>query len=298
MPADQLTTDLPRTDLEVDGRWWQTNIEFHDWTAAADTVSGHLRPVLDRLPARWWYIRKHPHWRIRHQPHNQAELNAPLPALLDALTADAVVRTWHPAIYEPEAVAFGGPAGMRVAHELFCRDSPTTLHLLTAAPAPEPAAGRVELSLLAISRMLRAAGLDWYEQGDVWAKVAASRPHSAINSPTRTPTRIPTPTTGRPVAAAAPSAARRLLTLDTGPNTDLTTHGPLARHRSWLDAFDDTGTRLATLAATGQLARGLRAVLAHHVIFHWNRLAIPGDDQHTLAVLSRDALLPPDTATR
>lgn len=136
--------------------------------------------------------------------------------------------------------------------------------------------GRRELSVLAVSRLLRAAGLDWYEQGDVWARVAESR----------------TALSGCTVSARAPAAVRRLLTLDTGPRSALVSDGPLTAVRTWLAGFDEAGTRLGELARLGRLTRGLRAVLAHHVVFHWNRLALPPQDQLTLAVLAREALLP------
>lgn len=278
MPADQLTTIIPDHDLDTDLGWEQVNIEPTDWATAADVVVRNLRPILDRRPGRWWYIRKHPHWRLRH--HTDSPPRLQLRAALDDLTRNGVLRAWHPAIYEPEILAFGGPAGMHVAHDLFCRDSHTTLDLLANTSTSVATIGRTELSLLAISRMLRAAGLDWYEQGDVWARVADSR-----RSPDMT---------SRTIAADTPAAVRRLLTLDTGPDTTLVTDGPLAAHRGWLDGFDTAGTQLGALARTGHLTRGLRAVLAHHVIFHWNRLALPGGDQHTLAALARDALLPSD----
>jgi protein-L-isoaspartate(D-aspartate) O-methyltransferase len=278
MPPDQLTTG--RTDLDNEPAWAQVNLEFTNWTSAADIVARNLRPILNQLPGGWWYIRKHPQWRIRHHPGNDTDHRtyAQLRATLDQLTRTDSLRAWNPAIYESETLAFGGPAGMHIAHDLFCRDSATTLDLLTNAIIPAPVVGRAELSLLAISRMLRAAGLDWYEQGDAWATVAASR-----NGPD---------TAMRVVAEDVPPAVRRLLTLDTGPDTALVTDGPLGIHRAWFDAFDNAGARLGTLARTGQLTRGLRAVLAHHVIFHWNRLALPSCDQLTLATLAQDALLP------
>lgn len=288
MPADQLTPAAhePADARGHGGGWQQVNIEFHDWSAAPGIVARHLRPPLDQTSEGWWYIRKHPHWRLRHRPRPAASAATEqrddiLRSALDALVNDDAVRAWHPAIYEPETLAFGGPAGMHLAHDLFCRDSATTLDLIAIPPTPGRDAGRAELSLLAISRLLRAAGLDRYEQGDVWAKVTAARP-------TTTSTRLAT--------QRSAAAVHRLLTLDTGSRSALVTAGPLTRHRAWLGSFDDAGARLGALARTGHLTRGLRAVLAHHVIFHWNRLALPGDDQHTLAALARDALLPLDGA--
>jgi protein-L-isoaspartate(D-aspartate) O-methyltransferase len=313
MPPDQLTTTPNPDSTLATYRWAQINIEFINWDHAAEVALGELQPLLDQFPGGWWYVRKHPHWRIRHVTEEDsignranapigsttARVRAQLHAALDALTRDRVLRAWCTGIYEPETLAFGGPAGMHVAHDLFCRDSRAALAQLadaartsdnrgisgsSAAPPTDQnaarAVGRVELSLLLISRLLREAGLDWYEQGDVWARVADSR---------RGPG-----TTSRTVAARAPSAVRRMLTLDTGPATDLSTTGPLAAHQAWLDAFHTAGTQLGALARTGHLSRGLRAVLAHHVIFHWNRVGLPARDQYTLARLAREALLPTD----
>lgn len=37
------------------------------------------------------------------------------------------------------------------------------------------------------------------------------------------------------------------------------------------------------LAKDGNLIRGLRAVIAHQVLFHWNRMGLPASTQTTLA---------------
>lgn len=302
MPTDHLTPlTSPDPDLVDDVRrrsgWRQVTIEFADWAEAPRIVAHRLAPVLDHTDAPWWYIRKHPHWRLRHRrttdntaathpsgdnPNDDGGDDDVLRRALDQLVDDGTARTWHPVIYEPETHAFGGPAGMDLAHDLFCRDARTTLDLLSTPPCTGHEAGPAELSVLAISRLLRGAGMDWYEQGDVWAQVATARP--------------PTPTI-RPPAPHTAAAVRRLVTLDTRPTTALLTDGPLTPHRVWLDAFDTAGTHLGVLARTGRLTRGLRAVLAHHVIFHWNRLALTADQQHTLATLAHDALLPPDHTT-
>lgn len=50
------------------------------------------------------------------------------------------------------------------------------------------------------------------------------------------------------------------------------------------------GRQLADLTPDGQLERGLRAVLAHHFIFHANRARLSGPDQATLAALAVNAV--------
>jgi len=62
---------------------------------------------------------------------------------------------------------------MDIAHTLFHHDSQ---HILTRVTQTDPALGQRETTVLLYSTMLRAAGLDWFEQGDVWAKVTALRP--------------------------------------------------------------------------------------------------------------------------
>ncbi|MGH3585898.1 MAG: thiopeptide-type bacteriocin biosynthesis protein [Pseudonocardia sp.] len=291
MDADQLTADLdtqPDHTHDSSTGWSQVNVEFHDWTCAAKTTAAHLQPILDTHTRAWWYIRKYPHWRIRYlRPADEVDHH--VHAALCDLVAVERLRAWHHAIYEPEARAFGGIAGMAIAHDLFRRDSPTALALLTtsastATRTPSSAThGRAEVSVLAISRMLRAARLDWFEQGDVWARVADLRQEPGEPHP------------APPTDAVA--AMRRLLTIDTSPVSPLLRDGPLVGHAAWLAAFDDTGTRLADLAKSGHLNRGLRAVLAHHVIFHWNRLALTRRRQLALASLARDDLLPTDLDT-
>jgi protein-L-isoaspartate(D-aspartate) O-methyltransferase len=281
MPADQLTPPGigdPRTETAArlpgrDSDWAQVTIEFTDWEDAPLVVAEHIQPVLPL--GRWWFIRKHPRWRLRHQPDEPALL----PRRLATLSAEGVICGWYTSIYEPETHAFGGPVAMTVAHEQFCRDSPTALAL--TLPTPPATGGRAELSILAINRMLRAAALEPYEQGDVWALLAELR-HGAEHAGSNG------------AALGAPAALRRLLTLDTGATSTLM-NGPLTPLRGWLDAFTATGHRLAHLARTGQLTRGLRAVLAYHVLFHWNRIDLPTAHQETLARLARDNLIPPDT---
>lgn len=284
MPAHQLTTECDRPDIpdltpRREGAWAQNNAEFAAWADAPRIVQQHLRPILP--PGRWWFIRKHPHWRLRHQPHDPD----PLPQRLDALTTAGVLRGWHPSTYEPETHAFGGPAAMNLAHALFCRDSPIALALALTQPIRPLVAGRrAEVSVLAITRMLRAAALEPYEQGDVWALVADLRDGATANPAAPQP----------PDAFGLAAAVRRLVTLDTSPSSPLIVNGRLTPLRGWLDAFTTTGHHLADLARAGHLHRGLRAVLAYHVIFHWNRLALPTAHQHILAQLARDTLIPPD----
>ena len=63
-----------------------------------------------------------------------------------------------------------------------------------------------------------------------------------------------------------------------------------------VEAFEDAGRRLAALAASGLLTRGLRAVLAHHVIFAFNRADVAVDEQAATAWLGRRVAFGSDIA--
>ncbi len=183
--------------------------------------------------------------------------------LLRGLAADGLIAGWHERIYEPETWAFGGPKGMAIAHDVFCADSPAGL-AETGTP------GSKERAVLLIAAMTRAAALDPFETGDVWAKLAALRPQVDAPPPDR--------------RADAVAAMRRLLTADAAQRHDA--------EPGWADrvtAFEDAGRQLAFLAAGGQLTRGLRGVLAHHLIFALNRAGVPARAQAAAAWLAVQA---------
>ncbi|TQN32681.1 thiopeptide-type bacteriocin biosynthesis protein [Haloactinospora alba] len=254
--------------------WHQYMIEFTSPASAAEITARHIAPELaraheSRLLHTWWYIRKTPAWRLRYQP---AHTNVTVVAeLLEKLAADGCLTHWAQGIYEPETLAFGGPEAMEAAHELFHHDS---RHLLTRASKHHPALGQRETTVLLFTTLLRAAGQDWAEQGDVWAKITDLRPTTHDLAPDASNT--------------LQHAMRRLMT--TNPDTLPEIVSP-----TWADAFHNTGQELAALARNGRLQRGLRAVLAHHFIFHANRAGLSGTDQATLARLAVNTVFHTDT---
>ncbi|WP_307843535.1 methyltransferase, FxLD system [Streptomyces sp. B15] len=163
---------------------------------------------------------------------------------------------------------------MAEAHRHFHEDSRYVLgHLARQRTETPDALGRRELAVVTVSTALRAAGLDWYEQGDVWAKIAAQRDGGFL----------PPPRTR--------AAIHRLMTVDASPSSALVRDGRLASVSAWIEAFEQLGRRLADLDRRGQLERGLRSVLAHHALFHFNRLGLPREDQHTLSTLAKEVVM-------
>ncbi|MEY9875738.1 thiopeptide-type bacteriocin biosynthesis protein [Streptacidiphilus sp. MAP12-33] len=257
--------------------WHQANITFPTWRDAEPTAARILAPLLrqaedDGAINAWFVMRKHPCWRMRYQPgpghHTRIE------AALDSLTTAGLLTGWTPVHYEPETFAFGGPRAMDVAHRLFHLD---TRNLFDDA-ATHGTAHRRETTLLLCSLLLRSAELDWYEQGDVWSRVAAHRPAPNAEH-----------------AQRLRESMHRLLTADGAqpllPGDRLDQHTHRAR------AYTLAGNDLARLAATGELHRGLRAVLAHHILFAFNRAGLSMPDQSALTHAAAAAILGPDPTT-
>jgi thiopeptide-type bacteriocin biosynthesis protein len=260
-------------------RWHQVRVRPGGQQPPELTLATVVGPRLDSLtasgaPGGWWYVNKPPGWRIRlrdTQPGLASEF-------FDDLTAAGAVAAWSPALYEPEAAAFGGTAGMDITHDLFCAD---TSGILAYLRQDDPPLGRRELSVLLISAMLAAAGLDSFERGDVFARVAAMRPEPAPGATAQVAQLAGQLRT----LPAMPAAVTSALFSESGA------YGAAAR---WHAGFTDAGRRLAAASSSGTLSRGLRAVVAHAVIFHWNRLGLPAAAQASLARAAASACLPAD----
>ncbi|WP_433860169.1 methyltransferase, FxLD system [Streptomyces kronopolitis] len=253
-------------------RWHQHNITFTDRQTAQRAITDRVAPALlaaeaDGQLTAWWFMNKQP-WPLRYLADGSSPT---VDALLDDLVAEGIAQSWTTGIYEPETEAFGGADAMAAAHALFHEDC---RHLLGYQPGSKRL-GRRETAVLLMSSLMRAANLDWFEQGDVWAKVSALRPGAGLLAPDRS-------------ADLAP-AMRTLMS--TEARSLCRTGGPLDGRTEWVAAFERAGTTLAYLAAHGDLTRGLRAVIAHHVIFHANRAGLPTEDQHALSHIAREVVM-------
>jgi thiopeptide-type bacteriocin biosynthesis protein len=161
--------------------------------------------------------------------------------------------------YEPELLLFGGPHGMRLAHELFCADSAFLSAWAeregkdTGALIPEA------LSLALTMRMLEAAGLDVFERWDVFHAVAMKRAFAS---------------TADRRFAPYEQLAHRVLTAGHDKVLALYAsegHPELVAHLAFIDAF---GPRLSASYFDGLLECGRRELCVPLVLFHWNRLLL------------------------
>jgi len=253
--------------VRPDAQWHQANVTFNNPHDAERLAATRIAPVLRDAEDNgdidsWWFIRKQ-QWRFRYHATEHAQAGAILPML-----TTPGPWSWTSSIYEPEVHAFGGPDGMDTAHVLFHHDS---RHVLGGTHRPSD---RQELTMLLLTAMMRAAELDWFEQGDTWARIAELRP----------PPDLPDPDQWTSVK----TATRRLLTVDTRP---LRARGSLEAAADWFTAFEQAGAALKELNRDGRLTRGLRAVIAHHTIFAWNRLGIPAPAQAAIAQASKEVIL-------
>jgi thiopeptide-type bacteriocin biosynthesis protein len=260
-------------------RWHQVRVRPGGQQPPDLALATVVGPLLDNLTAsggaaRWWYMNKPPGWRIRLrgiQPDAASEF-------FDGLTAAGTITAWGPAIYEPETAAFGGPTGMEIAHDLFCDD---TSGFLAYLRQDNPPPGRHETSVLLLNAMLAAAGLDWYERGDIFARVAAMRPRPAPGTVTQ--------------QAQLAGQLRAILAAPSAVTAGLFSEGDDGEAAArWHEGFTDAGRRFAAASYSATLSRGLRAILAHTVIFHWNRLGLSATSQAALALAVSQATLSGD----
>ncbi|MCX5535181.1 thiopeptide-type bacteriocin biosynthesis protein [Streptomyces sp. NBC_00006] len=262
--------------------WLQVYVEFPGWHDADHIAAEHLLPLLLDMEnsgflSNWWFIRKHPYWRLRMYSSDEKQAREQLCARLDKLVGAGNLRGWRPGAYEPETAAFGGPTGMTIAHRLFAADS---RHVLTQPAGSKLPLGRREVSLLLCTVMMRAAGLEWGEQGDVWDRVISEQHRNAAELTHKVNTLAIT--------------VRPLLLGDLSSNGVLFGRGmPLNRVAGWAAAFEAAGHTLRTAQGRGALERSVRRTLAYHVIFHWNRQGLSHGVQSALALAARTAVLDP-----
>lgn len=240
-------------------KWRQIDLWCGNWQTAEHMATSHLWPLLARAEddgtlTSWWYVRKAESWRLRFRGTTAPVIDQ----LTNALSENEEIRGHAETIYEPETSAFGGELAMNATHTLFHADSRHVLaHLAQGHDY------RRELAVLLGTRLLRAAGQDWYEQGDIWTRLADHRVSESPAMPSR----------------KTVMAVQRLVTA-----ADDTMDSPLHVEPEWPAAFERAGRELAEHRRQGHLTRGLRAVLAHHLLFGFNRLGVSARDQYLLAM--------------
>ncbi|MGW7351337.1 methyltransferase, FxLD system [Streptomyces sp. NPDC054784] len=240
--------------------WRQINLSCDTWQDVERLAVQYILPLLaqaenDGVITSWWFIRKGATWRLRLRPGPDRDEDTV--ALLARLAEAPEPRSMsEDVVYEPETHRFGGEVAMGIAHRLFHTDSRHILaHLARGGPDL-----RREIGVRLATRMMRAAGQDFYEQGDIWTSVAE---HRAVED--------------RPPSAQTLAGVRALVTAVDGPGS------PLTQYPAWPGAYERAGKALADLAGRGALTRGTRAVLTDHLLFAFNRLGVSAEHQAAIA---------------
>lgn len=250
-----------------------------------DLLVTAIGPLCSRLISsqqisHWWFMRKAdggvPHLRLRifgDEPELSQKVLPQFEELFARLEQERRIQPCTTLVYEPETMVFGGPVGLEAAHTLFSKDSEMLTQWLTLAESANDLPGlkhRPEASLLIIQQLMRGAGLDIFEQWDVWGQMTRLRIW-------------PTTSAKRTKNSAA------LAKLFWGPpDNHQTLFGeklyPLIAR--WGESFETCGRELAQVHREGQLERGLRQVIASLIIFHWNRLGFSAAMQSELTRLA------------
>jgi len=192
-----------------------------------------------------------------------------------------LIGHWHPAVYEPEAYLFGGPASMRSVHRLFTADSLTWLsfHALAHAKASdEPPGPAWAMSLAMLRALLDGLAIEGWEDLDVWDRVRWQ--------------------TGRRLGAAAKGSdgftqlVGSLRQAWSHPDALNDRLSPQARQL--LDEYrrsvhQESARWIADYFGTQDALIGPREAAAYLVVFHWNRGCFP---------LVRQAMIAEALATR
>lgn len=249
---------------EPNATWLQVNLRCDNWRTAEHMAVEQFLPLLAEAGHRgtitaWWFVRKRESWRLRLMPAPGChEATKGLVTRLADLPG--VHSLAEGVVYEPETYRFGGQEAMEIAHRLFHADSSHILAHLSRTQGRTD--HRRENGVRLATRMMQAAGQDFYEQGDIWARVAEHRATSDTPEP----------------PAPAMAAVQALITAE-GDRPD----SPISRSPDWPAAFENAGRALADLGHRGRLTRGIRALLADHLLFAFNRLGISAKHQALLA---------------
>ncbi|MER6563893.1 thiopeptide-type bacteriocin biosynthesis protein [Streptomyces sp. NPDC001027] len=226
----------------------------------------------------WWYIRKHPCWRLRLRPGPDGSLEATgaqMAQALDAAVSFGGIKEWQASLYEPETIAFGGLEGMTITEQIFHVDSVGVLaYDQIATDGSSPLLDAKTTSLCVLTLLMRAAGLEWGEQADVWGQVEARR----VLPPDIAPDKV----------SSMVDTMRALTSFDPAPAL---AGGPLAPLADWIAGMERGGASLKAASEGNRLDLGLRAILARHVIFHWNRMGFSTRQQAIWSRAAREAIL-------
>ncbi|WP_196806781.1 hypothetical protein [Micromonospora sp. CNB394] len=95
------TAGLTALHRRQNDTWLHAHIKPVDWNTAEAVLRTEVAPRLDQLDGQtgWWFLRKHPYWRIRIRGARHEAICA----LLVDLTTSGVLADWKPGILRSAA---------------------------------------------------------------------------------------------------------------------------------------------------------------------------------------------------
>ena len=269
------TIERCRSDVSSLERWIYLRVSHHDPVTYRHSIQRDIEPVITELSSQfqinaWWWLRKQDtsgsaiRLRVAASPSCTVSVEK-------ALTATLIERGYDVSslYYEPEVRLFGGPGGIKIAHELFHRDSLFLARWAQCEEAPRYPIIPVGLSLAIMVYMTSAAGLDTFERWDVFAQISEMRPLPSGSDASR---RREYEELARKVTSAGPDA---VFALYKGRQGDI-----LREYRAHLVALAGA---LSRAYFSGGIDCGLREFLVPVLIFHLNRAGISWTAQCSLA---------------
>jgi thiopeptide-type bacteriocin biosynthesis protein len=219
----------------------------------------------------------------------RTDLIPALDRLFAALCEDQAISSWSRGLYDAETYQFGGEEGLGAAHSFFTVESLAVLSFWRLAMAGKATIGPSEFSLTLLDLFLRQVVGDEWELWDLWHKMELTGRDLRVAGAARERAIDEAWKRGKPLLDLLRLNDPELTWLP-GPERDC-----LLQYRIKLPSLS---ARLRQLHSDGALLFPMREILPFWVIFHFNRMCFPADEQRFLSFLMSTVLSPKPSPMR
>lgn len=256
--------------------WLYFRIYLHDNTNFSALLTSSLVDKLFELKAQklvenFWFMRKSDggkHLRLRIYGLSEfleRDVRNTLIQEIVKLKKRNICREYYICIYEPEKALFGGIEGMRLAHHFFSSGSQLYLEIYKHIQQNNKI-NFDEISLCLINNFLYYAGLDDFEEWDVWNKVLLMR---KVDNEDTSHLENKEENDGRLHSSL-------YIAMLIGPTV-------FNYFNNTLSTYKNIAKELEILNRKGELTRGIRSIVATKIIFQWNSFGFDALHQYSLA---------------
>lgn len=216
----------------------------------------------------FWYVRKkdvsyHIRLRIMTNIIYKTKLSSKIKREISKLDIEGITQS----VYEPEVCLFGGEAGMKLAHEFFSIDSEFILKFLSHIDI-DKLISLDSVSLWLWQSLIKEMNFDLYERWDIWNKVWQLRRFEETESSS---------------TQHYQEKLSKLFLLNLETISD-----PVGQHIALYNSmYIKWGKKLVQSDRNGLLNRGIRQLIAIHIIFSWNRMGFGNEKQRILASIMK-----------